>query len=96
MTRKALVTEIVAVAGTAFLASLLLWLSLYLGGILMLLPAVVVLIFTLALLQHKMRNLQSLAEYAVFAWLLATQASVVVAILIRVLPSLGRHIGGIV
>lgn len=96
MTRKELRIEIIALLGTAILAGLLFWLALYLAGIVMLLPAALVLLVALLLLQRKMRNPQSFAEYAVFAWLLATQASLLIAILMRVLPSLGPKIGGLI
>ncbi|MGH8274285.1 MAG: hypothetical protein ACRES9_08565 [Gammaproteobacteria bacterium] len=96
MTRKELRIEVIALLGTAILAGLLFWLALYLVGIAILLPAALVLFVALAALQRKMRNLQSLAEYAIFAWLLATQAGLLIAILMRLAPSLGPKIGGLI
>ncbi len=89
MTRKAFVTEVIALAGTTALAFLLFWLSLYLAGIVVILPAALTFFIAIAVLWRKMRNLQSFAEYGVFAWLVATQVSVLVGILLRVVPSLG-------
>ncbi|MGH8161977.1 MAG: hypothetical protein ACRESR_07540 [Gammaproteobacteria bacterium] len=70
------------------MAFLLFGLSLYLAGIVVILPAALTLFIALAVLWRKIRNFQSFAEYGVFAWLVAAQVSILVGILLQVVPNL--------
>lgn len=88
MTRKLLITEAITLSAATVLDGLLLWMSLFIAGMLMLIPAAVAWLIFLAAFSKRMRTPRLFAEYGLVSCLLAAQVSLVIAIVMRVFPSL--------
>jgi len=92
MTRSDITREIIILTGTGGIAGLLLWMAVYLAGPIALLPAAGVLLAGLFWLTRKVRNGVALAERASLACMVAAQAGLLAAVIMRVLPVAVHHI----
>lgn len=96
MIRKMLITEIFTISGTMILAGLLLWISIHMVGPVMLIPTAVAWLVFLVLFAKRMRTPKLLAEYGLVSSLLAAQVGILVAIVMRLLPSLAQPLANLI
>jgi hypothetical protein len=91
-----LMTEIFTLSGAMMLTGLLLWISVYIVGIVMLIPAAAAWLVFLVLFGKRMQTPKLLAEYGLVSGLLAAQIGILIAILMRVLPSLAQPLANLI
>lgn len=91
MAKKSLIAKIVIVSGVSIIAGLLFWMALYMLGPPILLVNVVVLPFAMAWFTRHCTDGWVLVERMLVAAIVAGQAGLVAAILIRVAPVVAKH-----
>ena len=91
MAQQTLAARIITISGTGTIAALLFWMALYILGPLILVVNVVALAIGIAWLTRHTRNGWGLAERVLIASLVAGQAGLIVAMLIRVAPVVAKH-----
>lgn len=96
MTRRNWIKEAMILLCTAGIAVLLLWMALYTAGAMMCVPGAVVLFVSLLRFRPRMTSPLLLMERGVLACLIAAQASLLSAIILRVLPSLIHQMSNLV
>jgi len=92
MSRSDIAREIVILSGTGAIAGLLMWMALYLAGPLALVPGAAVLLAAIAYLTRRTTRGIVLAERVSLATLLAAQAGLLAAVIVRVIPVVFQHI----
>ena len=91
MVQQPLAARIIIISGTAAIAALLFWMALYVLGPLVLVVNVAALAVAIAWLTRHAMNGWILAERVLIASLVAGQAGLIVAVLVRVAPVVAKH-----
>lgn len=92
MAQQSTASRIITISGTGSIAALLFWMALYTIGPMILIVNVVALVPASALLTRHARHGWLLAERLLIACLVAAQAGLIVAMLIRLAPVAAKHI----
>lgn len=91
MRKKALAAKLIVVGGTGSTAALLFWMAIYMVGPLVLVANVIALAIGIAWLTRKIEDGWALVERTLVACIVAGQAGLIVAMLIRVAPVVAKH-----
>jgi len=91
MRKKVLAARLIVVGGTGSTAALLFWMAIYMVGPLVLVANVIALAIGIAWLTRKIEDGWALAERTLVACIVAGQAGLIVAMLIRVAPVVAKH-----
>ena len=92
MAKQALAAKLVTIGGAGSAAALLFWMALYILGPQVLVVNVIVLAIGIAWLTRHAGNGWLLVERTMIAGLIAGQAGLIVAMLIRVAPVVAKHV----
>ncbi len=91
MAKQALAAKLITIGGAGASAALLFWMALYILGPLVLVANVIALAIGIAWLTRNVDDGWVLAERTLIASLVAGQAGLIVALLIRVAPVVAKH-----
>ncbi len=91
MRKKALAGKLIVVGGTGATAALLFWMAIYMVGPLVLVANVIALGIGIAWLTRRIEDGWALVERTLVACIVAGQAGLIVAMLIRVAPVVAKH-----
>jgi hypothetical protein len=91
MAQQKLVARFITLGGVGAIAALLFWMALYILGPLVLVVNVVALAIGIAWLARHAEDGWVLAERVFIAGLVAGQAGLIVAVLVRIAPVVAKH-----
>lgn len=92
MAEKKLPSRVITLTGGGSIATLLFWMALYLAGLVTLLVGAGTLLVTAALLSRGAHSVWTLTERFLISSLMAAQASLLVAAIIRLAPLVAKHV----
>lgn len=91
MAQTTLSYKIITLVGAGSIASVLFWMALYLAGPEALIAGVIALVAGIAWLTRGARSVWALVEGSIIACLVAGQASILLAALVKIMPVVLSH-----